>query len=73
MTEKEKEIFRQYAPYGTYITKDGERVPFNRGYQPLEDNNRWVENIDRQEYYYDDYTSWEDRLHNSLTKTVIHA
>jgi hypothetical protein len=68
MTRKD---FYQYHAYGEYHTKDNEVVPFNRFYQPLEDNNRWVENIKHQVYFYDDWTPWEEKISNSEKRKAI--
>ena len=67
-----KEFFENHA-YGAYHTKSGERILFNRRYQPLDDRERWVEDIIYHEFFYDEGTKWRDRLYNSANEINIHA
>ena len=52
------EYHRKRCAYGIWTTSDGEKVPFNRDYEALGENNvgRWVENIIQGKtiYFYDD-------------------
>jgi len=43
-------------PYGMWTCTDGEQILFNRKYQPLNDKERLVENIDKSKeiFFYDD-------------------
>jgi hypothetical protein len=71
MNKKEIENFYQYCAYGSYILKDGTKVPFNRRYEPLEDNDWWVENTVTNEYYYNDGTDWHTRIKHSGSRIPI--
>ncbi len=69
---KEKEDFYENSPYGAYITKNGERILFNRRYKPLTDKERWVEGVVAQEYFYNDSTGWKKRIYNSTNEIIIY-
>ena len=71
-SDDEIEEFYENSAYGSYITKDGEIVPFNRRYKPLKDKTRRVHNIVKTEWYYQDNTDWEQRFYNSLNKCVVY-
>jgi hypothetical protein len=64
---------RLYAdyPYGAYYRKNGEKVLHNRYYQPLDDPERWVTDIVRQEWYYSDWSSLEKKIHGARTQTPV--
>jgi len=61
----EKDYYRTEYPYGKWITEDGDKVLFNRNYQPIwkrepegktvaASRNWWVPNIASQEFYYNE-------------------
>lgn len=72
-SKKEREDFYQNRAYGAYITRSGERVLFNRKYQPLEDKSRWVKDIVGQEWFYSSQTNWMNRIYNSDNQIVIYS
>lgn len=67
-TKNEKEDFYENFAYGVYITKSGERILFNRRYKPLRDKTEFVKDIERQEWFYNDGTYWEERFFNSVNE-----
>jgi len=71
-TKGEVEEFYENSAYGSYFTKNGEKVPFNRRYKPLADKERFVDSIVKTEYYYTDGTYWPDRFHNSINQKSIY-
>jgi transposase-like protein len=71
-TSAEIEDFYENHAYGSFFTEDGEFVPFNRRYKPLSDKKRWVENIIKTEWYYQDGTDWEQRIYNSVNKFAVY-
>ncbi len=71
-TRAEVEDFSENYAYGAYYTNGGEVVPFNRRYKPLSDKARWVTDIVRKEWYYQDNTPWCERVYNSTNKFVVY-
>lgn len=71
-TKAEMSEFYDKSAYGAYIMKDGTKIPFNRGYMPL-DGSGWVEGYASQEWYYNDAMSWEHRIYNSNKRTVTYT
>lgn len=72
-TSAERDDFNSNHAYGAYYTSDGEKILFNRSYQPLKDKGMWVKNIVKQEWYYKDFTPWEQRIKNSNNQTVVYS
>lgn len=69
-----RQFVRQKIPYGVWKTKEGNRVLFNRSYDPMwikyegrdevvrADPNLWVQNIVSEQHFYDDSYSDAERL-----------
>jgi transcriptional regulator with XRE-family HTH domain len=72
-TPAEVEDFYENHAYGAYYTKEGEKVFFNRRYQPLDNKGRWVKDIVKSEWYYQDGTPWVVRFFNSQNKHVVYT
>lgn len=70
--KEKQEHFNENHAYGAYITKHGERILFNRRYKPLSDKKRFVKDIVKQEWFYNDGTSWADRFYNSQNEIVVY-
>jgi transcriptional regulator with XRE-family HTH domain len=71
-SRSEIEDFYENEAYGSYFTKDGKKIPFNRRYKPLEDKELWVDSIIKTEYYYTDGTYWPDRFSNSVKRKPVY-
>ena len=71
-TAAEAEDFYNNYAYGAYITKSGEKIPFNRRYRVLYDKKHWAKQFVAQEWYYQDNTPWEHRFYNSIYKIVVY-
>lgn len=66
-----KKDFFKNMPYGAYITHSGERILFNRHYQPIAAMQRRVEDIKYKEFFYDDATPWGQKVYNSENEIVV--
>jgi hypothetical protein len=58
-------------PYGAYYTKSGEKIQYNRYYQPLNDRKRWVEDVVKQEWYYLGGQTFEQKKKGALTQKPV--
>lgn len=71
-SRKEIGDFYKNCAYGAYTTKTGERILFNREYQPLTNRKRFVRDIVKQEWFYNGSMNWRDRFRNSEKQIVIY-
>lgn len=70
MNITKEDLYENY-PYGAYYTKSGEKVLHNRHYQPLDNPNRWVKNIVRQEWYYLDGYTLKQKTKGAITQKPV--
>lgn len=70
-SKKDIEHFYKNCAYGAYTTKTGERILFNREYQPLSNKRRFVKDIVKQEWFYNGSMNWKDAFRNSEKQIVI--